>query len=679
MKLQDLKIGIKLSLSFFIIAIIMLIVGMVGYLNIGQINQKTEEIVTTSPLISAALEMKLTVQHDMQLIMEFLEAGDEAELNEMWQEHESAVATFDTYADAILKGAKTPKGTIYATDNATLRRVVAQADQFHNKEFQPRLVKIRDMKLQQYRIAADVKQAMEQFEQSFDQIFDLTENFEVKVKEHIDTQLAAGRTAESIMDKEITWADMAMEIKTTLALTRIRVEEMAQDLEVDATAGLIKEYDATIAEFDIWIDALLNGAKTIEGTIAAVDLPELRPMVEQMDSFHNGAFQGSAKKLMSLHQQNRQSEAQLGVLDKEADGIGEQMKETLTGIEREVRSLIDNNTQQARQTTASASSEILMGVIMGVLLATLLGYVMTRHINAPLQRCREDLLAMADGDLTIEHTLDRGDELGQLLNGIGSMADKLKSVVNEVQHAAQNVSNGSHELTSSAQRLSEGASEQAASIEQTSAAMEQMAANIQQNMDSAQNTRQIAQKAAKHGAQGGESVDASVEAMKQIAEKISIIEEIARQTNLLALNAAIEAARAGEHGKGFAVVAAEVRKLAERSQLAAGEISTLSASSTEVAEQAGKIINTLVPDIQQTAQMIDGIASASAEQNQGASQVNGAIQQLDQVIQANAGAAEQMAATAEQLNAQSTTLTQAVAFFRVGHASTQQVLAINGR
>jgi methyl-accepting chemotaxis protein len=156
--------------------------------------------------------------------------------------------------------------------------------------------------------------------------------------------------------------------------------------------------------------------------------------------------------------------------------------------------------------------------------------------------------------------------------------------------------------------------------------------------------------------------------MKEIADKISIIEEIARQTNLLALNAAIEAARAGEHGKGFAVVAAEVRKLAERSQTAAGEISNLSSTSVAVAEQAGGIINKLVPDIQRTAELVQEIAAGSREQSQGADQINQAIQQLDQVIQKNAGASEEMAATAEELSSQSRVLQDTIAFFRIGAA-----------
>jgi methyl-accepting chemotaxis protein len=196
--------------------------------------------------------------------------------------------------------------------------------------------------------------------------------------------------------------------------------------------------------------------------------------------------------------------------------------------------------------------------------------------------------------------------------------------------------------------------------------MEEMVSNIRQNADNAQQTEKIAVKAAEDAGESGNAVAETVTAMKEIAGKISIIEEIARQTNLLALNAAIEAARAGEHGKGFAVVAAEVRKLAERSQEAAGEIGHLSSSSVEVAEQAGKMLEQIIPDIKRTAELVQEISASSSEQNAGADQINRAIQQLDQVIQQNASAAEEMSSTAEELSSQALALQDNVRFFKVG-------------
>jgi methyl-accepting chemotaxis protein len=199
--------------------------------------------------------------------------------------------------------------------------------------------------------------------------------------------------------------------------------------------------------------------------------------------------------------------------------------------------------------------------------------------------------------------------------------------------------------------------------------MEEMAANIKQNSDNAQQTEKIAIKAAEDGNESGKAVAATVGAMKEIAGKISIIEEIARQTNLLALNAAIEAARAGEHGKGFAVVASEVRKLAERSQTAAGEINKLSASSVQIAEKAGEMLGKIVPDIQKTADLVQEITAASNEQSSGAGQINKAIQQLDQVVQQNASASEEMASTSTELLSQAEQLQSTISFFKLNGGS----------
>jgi len=270
---------------------------------------------------------------------------------------------------------------------------------------------------------------------------------------------------------------------------------------------------------------------------------------------------------------------------------------------------------------------------------------------------------IADGNLTI--AVQERSEKDELMQALAAMLEKLNEVVNNVQNTANQVASGSEELSATSEQISEGATEQAASAEEVSSSMEQMIANIKQNADNAQQTEKIAVKSASDAKEGGKAVSETVAAMKEIATKISIIEEIARQTNMLALNAAIEAARAGEHGKGFAVVAAEVRRLAERSQNAAGEINRLSATSVQIAEQAGQMLAKMVPDIQRTADLVQEISAASKEQDTGAEQINEAIQQLDQVIQQNAAASEEMSATSEELSGQSQQLLEVISFFRL--------------
>jgi methyl-accepting chemotaxis protein len=276
---------------------------------------------------------------------------------------------------------------------------------------------------------------------------------------------------------------------------------------------------------------------------------------------------------------------------------------------------------------------------------------------------------ISEGDLTVQaKALSEKDMLGQALV---RMLDSLRHTVRDVTQASAQVATGSEEMSSTAQKLSQGSTEQAASAEETTSAMEQMAASVQQNADNARQTDKLASTAAQDAQSSGEAVLRTVQAMKEVAEKINIIEEIARKTDLLALNAAVEAARAGEHGRGFAVVASEVRKLAERSQTAAAEISRLTTDGVKTAEGAGLLLTKLVPDIRKTAELVREIAAASGEQSTGATQVNQAIQQLDQVIQQNASASEEMASTAEELASQAELLASAIGFFKLedGHRS----------
>ncbi|HXN49507.1 MAG TPA: methyl-accepting chemotaxis protein [Bryobacteraceae bacterium] len=280
-----------------------------------------------------------------------------------------------------------------------------------------------------------------------------------------------------------------------------------------------------------------------------------------------------------------------------------------------------------------------------------------------LQKSAAVALAIAEGDLTVEATvLGEKDSLGHALK---QMLANLENTVREVTAAADSVATGSQEMSATSQQLAQGASEQSAAAEEGTSSMEQMASSIQQNADNARQTDKIASQAAEDTRSGGEAVAKTVEAMKQIAQRISVIEEIARKTDLLALNAAVEAARAGEHGKGFAVVASEVRKLAERSQTAAAEISRLTSDGVALAENAGQLLVRLVPDIRKTAELVREIAAASGEQSSGAAQINKAIQQLDQVIQQNAAASEEMASTSEELSSQAEQMLSSIRFFRV--------------
>ncbi len=324
-------------------------------------------------------------------------------------------------------------------------------------------------------------------------------------------------------------------------------------------------------------------------------------------------------------------------------------------------------------TLAGTNAAILVGV--GVL-----AYFAIGPMLRPLRLLREDVLHMAAGDLARGVRLSKGrDEIADLQRAMSDMTAKLSETVSGVRASSSLVAAGSARSAETAEKLSSGSTEQAAASEQASAAIEEMTANVRQNADNASTTEKIAAQAAEHAGTTGEAVAQSTKAMREIAEKIAVVQEIARQTDLLALNAAIEAARAGQHGKGFAVVASEVRKLAERSQATATEIGALSTRTLVVAEDAGLRLERLVPDIRRTAELVSEISAACREQSIGIEQINQAISQLDQVTQANAGAASDMTATADHLASEAGRLEERAGFFRLSEEERERLREVEAQ
>ena len=372
-----------------------------------------------------------------------------------------------------------------------------------------------------------------------------------------------------------------------------------------------------------------------------------------------------------------------------------------------VQQQVDEITSSSNAIMSASKNVKNLQIVLGaaaLLIGILITWFITRSIVGPLDSSVKIARDLAVGKLDMQIDDSRQDEMGLLLGAMKEIAvsnrevaavageiaagnlkvkirerssedilslslkemlERLTDVISNVKLASGNVSSGSLAMSSASQEMSQGATEQAASAEEASASIEEMTANIRQNADNAEQTEGIANKTAQDAEEGGKAVEDTLAAMREIANKITIVEEISRQTNLLALNAAIEAARAGEHGKGFAVVAAEVRKLAERSQIAAGEISTLSVSSVDVAEKAGKLLEVIVPNIRKTAELVQEISAASKEQDSGADQIGKSIQQLDMVIQQNASSSEEMASTAEELSSQAESLEEIISFFKL--------------
>ena len=350
----------------------------------------------------------------------------------------------------------------------------------------------------------------------------------------------------------------------------------------------------------------------------------------------------------------------------------EAMRENLNQLQELTLSKAEANKAEAAGAFSTSVAVLIAFAIAAIVAAVFIAYLIASGIVRSLSAAVSLADSIASGDLTArisDRFLTRGDELGSLARALDQMSRRLAEIVGSIDEAAVGIQGEAGQVSTSAQSVSQGAAEQASSVEELSSSMEEMVSGIRQNADNASETGRISLAAANEGARGGEAVAETVSAMKEISGKIAIIEEIARQTNLLALNAAIEAARAGEAGKGFAVVASEVRKLAERSQRSAGEITSLSGRSMKVAEEAGQVIGRIVPDIRKTNELVQEIVASNREQESGASQINSAVLQMDEVIQQNASSSEELASMAEELSAQSQTLRDTVGFFKVSRSA----------
>jgi methyl-accepting chemotaxis protein len=398
-------------------------------------------------------------------------------------------------------------------------------------------------------------------------------------------------------------------------------------------SGLASEDDrAVVRGLERDLDAYVAG---LEGVLAAIRQGSVT--TPQQANAAVGPFKEAARRLYVA-----------------ADGLAEKHQKEMQDRAAEVKA-----------DTASVRTTMLLILAGAVLAGVGVSLSITRSITGPMGGVVRLVERVAQGDLRELPVVDRRDEAGRLQAAMRTMTERLAQVIGEVRGGAQALTSASTQVSATAQALSQGTGEQAASVEETTSSLEEMSASITQNAESSRQTERVATEGARTAEESGRVVQEAVGAMRAIAERIGIVEEIAYQTNLLALNAAIEAARAGDHGRGFAVVAAEVRKLAERAQKAAGEIGALATSSVQVAERSGSLLTELVPAIRKTADLVQEVAAASQEQSAGVGQVSKAMGVVDQVTQRNASAAEELSSTAEEMASQAESLQQLMAFFQV--------------
>jgi methyl-accepting chemotaxis protein len=307
-----------------------------------------------------------------------------------------------------------------------------------------------------------------------------------------------------------------------------------------------------------------------------------------------------------------------------------------------------------------------VGTLLSVIiLSIIILYLFNLNITNKIQIILKGIKELTSGNLSASVDLVSQDELGQIATSINDLSAQIRTVVGEIMEETENLRSASTELNQSATGMSDDANQLASIAEEVASSMEEMVSTIQLNSSNALSTEQISKLAASEMENVGKYSGESLVYIKEIAQKILIINDIAFQTNLLALNAAVEAARAGEAGRGFSVVAAEVKKLADRSRVAADEIQRLSKTCVKQTEQSVNSVKSLEPEILKTVELVQEISIASKEQYSGAEQVNNALQSLNVITQKNTGNSEEMAAQATVLSGQAEKLTSIVSYFNL--------------
>jgi methyl-accepting chemotaxis protein len=344
------------------------------------------------------------------------------------------------------------------------------------------------------------------------------------------------------------------------------------------------------------------------------------------------------------------------------------MKELFHSIEQTITTMNNVTVEATLGQITAIVIEIIVVLLIGIIICLIISGFITNSFTGIIKECLATTEHVAEGNIRVSFdrtSLERKDEFGKLSNATNNMLIKMRDLISGIINSASSIRDAGENMNDNSQKLSQSANDQASLIEELSSSMEEMAANIQQNSENAQQTNGITSRITEGL---NKTINANEEVRKQsaaISEKILIINDIASQTNILALNAAVEAARAGEHGRGFAVVASEVRKLAERSKVAADEIISLSHKSVKVVEEASQYLNATTPDINQTIRLVKEIATASLEQNEGAIQINTAVQLLNTVAQRNAAASEDIASNAVELSSQADALVEMSEVFKI--------------
>lgn len=478
--------------------------------------------------------------------------------------------------------------------------------------------------------------------------------------------------------------NLKISVKMNLVLTLIAIlviSFLAVKTYINESKRITVDVDTRLHEQVTTIARLLSLSLNDSGGFNEVELNTLKKLITEHAYYRTGyAFLATRNGQMIIHPYQTASQSDGSILTTALKLVSESKLEYNSNEDTSGKGImlfyapIEGSEYvvaiKVFKSEAFADIYRLVNIILIFVAIALVAFILmvnrfSRLITNPLEKGVRFAERVAEGKLQATLDLNQQDELGQLAVALNSMVTKLRQVVTDVSTRAREVTGASQQMNEGSQHMSQSANEQASTVEELASTIEEITSNMELNADHAQRTEQIAIATANDMDDVRLAANDSMEYTRQIAGKVSIITDIAFQTNLLALNAAVEAARAGEHGKGFAVVAAEVRKLAERSKQAAAEINSLAVTTVERNETARTHLERIIPEIKQTATLIQEIAAASREQRAGIDQMNAAIQQLNMTTQQNATTAEEMSGAAESLADYALQLQQSIGYFEL--------------
>jgi len=618
--IKQLKIRARLIISFGILSIIILIIGATGFL----VQRKTNNSYRTDMQMNMPVIISLeSAQSDYQKIMTGL--------------RELLIPAFMT---------NEIRQPIYLNIDKAKTSLINELDSYDKSEKSPEEKKLwEDFQVLNKKMLTSIGEAVDMGKQ-IDQLLGAGLS-----KDDMQVSMMVDEATSSATELKDLSQDAFKKLDELITFNKNETQQNYKASEKSSKAAALVLIIMIIAGFGVSIFASMTEPKNVDNAIKKIN--------NQINNVVTAILEGKLRTRADVMETNAE------------------FRDITVGY---------NNTLDAVITPLSVTSDYISRIATGDLPENITQEyygdfkVVIDNLNLlinTLNEITEKAKLLANGDMTVE--LKKRSDKDEMIQALSEMVKSTANILSEFQTAANNISNSSQQMSSTSQTMSQGASEQASSAEEVSSSMEEMAANIQQNTENAQQTEKIALQAADDLKKVSVASEQTLKFMQDIADKVSIIGEIARQTNILALNAAVEAARAGEHGKGFAVVAAEVRKLAERSQVSAVEIDSLTKNSVRATEESARLLAALAPGIEKTAKLVQEITAASMEQNSGADQVNNAIQQLNQITQQNAAASEEMATSSEELASQAEQLMAMISFFRLEEANLNQKIGAAGR